>query len=90
MRIQVQTPFSDMESNENGRRKEVVVDRSIKACELKDRFASGQWDNGAWIREGMRLVWRGRIVRDDEILGEVVKDVSPWPFLSDETERKDE
>jgi hypothetical protein len=25
----------------------------------------------------MRLVWRGRIVRDEEELGQVVKDVSP-------------
>jgi len=77
MRIQIQTPFSDLgESSENGRRKELVVDRAMRAFELKDGMAAGQWGDEGWIRDGMRLVWRGRIVRDEEELGQVVKDVS--------------
>lgn len=80
MRIQIQTSFSDLgESSENGRRKELVVDRGMRAFELKDGMANGQWGDEGWIRDGMRLVWRGRIVRDEEELGQVVKDVSS-PF----------
>ena len=76
MRIQIQTPFSDLgESSEGGRRKELVVDRGMRAFELKDGMAAGQWGDAGWIRDGMRLVWRGRIVRDEEELGQVVKDV---------------
>ena len=78
MRIQIQTPFSDLgESSGSGRRKELVVDRTMRAFELKDGLADGKWGDEGWIRDGMRLVWRGRIVRDEEELGQVVKDVSP-------------
>jgi hypothetical protein len=80
MRIQIQTPFSDLgESSENagGRRKELVVDRTMRGFELKDGLAGGKWGDEGWVRDGMRLVWRGRIVRDEEELGQVVKDVSP-------------
>jgi hypothetical protein len=90
MRIQLQTPFSDLgESSEVGRRKELVVDRAMRAFELKDGMAAGQWGDEGWIRDGMRLVWRGRIVRDEEELGQVVKDVSfspeAWPGTDGQT-----
>ena len=78
MRIQIQTPFSDLgESSGSGRRKELIVDRTMRGFELKDGLADGKWGDEGWIRDGMRLVWRGRIVRDEEELGQVVKDVSP-------------
>jgi hypothetical protein len=77
MRIHVQTPFSDLgESSANGRRKELVVDRTLTVEGLKDGLAAGQWGDDGWLRTGMRLVWRGRIVRDEEILGEIVRGVS--------------
>jgi len=90
MRIQIQTPFSDLgESSEGGRRKELVVDRGMRASELKDGMAAGQWGDEGWIRDGMRLVWRGRIVRDEEELGQVAKDVSlfleVWDGTNDKT-----
>lgn len=82
MRIQIQTPFSDLgESSEGGRRKELVVDRAMRGFELKDGMAAGQWGDEGRIRDGMRLVWRGRIVRDEEELGQVVKDVSTLSHL---------
>lgn len=49
----------------------------MRGLELKDGLADGRWGDEGWIRDGMRLVWRGRIVRDEEELGQVVKDVSP-------------
>ena len=73
VRIQIQTPFSDLGDS---RRKELVVDRSLSAGELKDGLASGRWRDESWLREGMRLVWRGRIVKDEEALGGVVASVS--------------
>jgi len=89
MRIQIQTPFSDLgESSEGGRRKELVVDRGMRAFELKDGMAAGQWGDEGWIRDGMRLVWRGRIVRDEEELGQVVKDVSFYLVAWDGTDDK--
>ena len=73
LRIQIQTPFSDLGDS---RRKEVVVDRALSVGELKDGLANGKWSDEGWIREGMRLVWRGRIVHDGESLGNIVAAVS--------------
>lgn len=33
-------------------------------------------EDQSWVRHAMRLVWRGRIVKDDEILGEITSTVS--------------
>lgn len=78
MRIQIQTPMSESSSS----KKEIAVERALSVKELKDGLASGRWGSDQegveWAREGMRLVWRGRIVRDEETLGEVVKSVSDW------------
>lgn len=73
MRIQIQTPLSDLGDS---RRKEVVIDRGISVSELKDGLVSGLYGNEGWTREGMRLVWRGRIVRDEEKLGDITATVS--------------
>lgn len=41
--------------------------------ELKDDLAHGQLEGaGLWEREDMRIVYHGRIVRDQEKLGDVV------------------
>lgn len=53
-----------------------MLDRSMLVSRLKDDLASGRWGDEGWTRDGMRLVWRGRIIRDDETLGDVVRDVS--------------
>lgn len=39
-------------------------------AQLKDRIAHDEDEQ--WERNGMRLVWQGRIVRDDEVLGDIV------------------
>lgn len=73
LRIQLQTPFSDLGDS---RRKELVVDRALSVGELKDGLAEGRWNDEKWVREDMRLVWRGRIVQDGERLGGIVSTVS--------------
>lgn len=73
MRVRIQTPFSDLGES---RRKEVIVDRAMLVSEMKDGLASGRWGEGTWVRDGMRLVWRGRVVRDEEAMGDIVRDVS--------------
>ena len=69
LRIAVATPFND-----NDRRKERSVPANWTVRTFKDQVASEE--EGHWDRESMRLVWRGRIVRDDELLGGVIGEVS--------------
>lgn len=73
VRIAIVTPFSDVGS---ARRKEgCLVDPSWKVADLKDALASGTWAGGEdgerWERTGMRVVWQGRIVRDEETIGDI-------------------
>ena len=69
LRIAVATPFND-----HDRRKERNVPANWTVRTFKDRVASEE--EGHWDRESMRLVWRGRIVRDDELLGGIIGEVS--------------
>jgi hypothetical protein len=76
VRIDVRNPWSDGE----GRRKEGwVVQRDKTVGELKEELAGGEYE-GQWEREGMRIVWQGRIVRDEEALGDIVGNVSLIPM----------
>ena len=43
---------------------------------MKDDIAEGKHSDEKWNREGMRLVWQGRIVRDEEKLADIVGSVS--------------
>lgn len=74
IRIDVRTPFDDgiLRIKEG-----VPVHRSTTIREIKDDVAVGKFGQGGiWQREGMRIVWQGRIVRDEEVVGEVVANVS--------------
>lgn len=51
------------------------MSRTKTVADLKDDCARGDFGE-KFEREGLRLVWHGRIVRDDETLGEVVGEVS--------------
>jgi hypothetical protein len=42
--------------------------------QLKDEIAQDEEER--YERVGMRLVWQGRIVRDEEVLGDIVGKVS--------------
>jgi hypothetical protein len=54
-----------------------VVGRSWSVGQLKDLLAvGGMEDLGRWHREGMRLIWQGRIVGDEEKIGEILSKVS--------------
>jgi hypothetical protein len=68
LQISIATPFTE------SRRKECKpLPRNTTVLALKDIIAGG-WgeDEEQWVRDGMRLVWQGRIVRDEEKLGDVV------------------
>ena len=65
LRIAIATPFTD-----NERRKERQVGHGTTVAILKDLISQDEEDK--WERNGMRLVWQGRIVRDEEVLGEVI------------------
>lgn len=53
--------------------------------ELKAELGAGRFGEGEiWEREGMRLVWQGRIVRDEEKLGDVIRDVSGRSVLRED------
>ncbi|WVF71961.1 hypothetical protein IAT40_006771 [Kwoniella sp. CBS 6097] len=72
IRVSVQTPFGD--SGHRSRRKEgYPLPRSTTVQELKDDLVGGRLEGaGFWEKEGMRMVYHGRIVRDHETLGDVV------------------
>ena len=49
---------------------------SLTVRELKEELILGRFgEEGPWEREGMRLVWQGRIVRDEESIGNIVGSV---------------
>ncbi|OCF36425.1 hypothetical protein I316_01674 [Kwoniella heveanensis BCC8398] len=72
IRVSVQTPFGD--SGHRSRRKEgYPLSRSITVQQLKDDLVGGKLEGaGFWEKEGMRMVYQGRIVRDHETLGDIV------------------
>jgi hypothetical protein len=69
LRVAIATPFS-----ENARRKERMVPAGNTVWQLKDEIAQDEEER--YERVGMRLVWQGRIVRDEEVLGDIVGKVS--------------
>lgn len=79
LRVAIATPFS-----ENARRKERNIPAGFTVRQLKDEVAHDQEEK--YERSGMRLVWQGRIVRDEEVLGEIVGKVSlnavMWALLT--------
>ncbi|WVQ98951.1 hypothetical protein IAU59_006083 [Kwoniella sp. CBS 9459] len=72
IRVSVQTPFGD--SGHRSRRKEgYPLPRSTTVQQLKDDLVGGKLEGaGFWEKEGMRMVYHGRIVRDHETLGDIV------------------
>ena len=70
LRVAIATPFS-----ENARRKERKIPAAHTVRQLKDEIAQDEEER--YERIGMRLVWQGRIVRDEEVLGDVVGKVRP-------------
>jgi hypothetical protein len=73
IRIDVRSPWSD-DGGERRRKEGWIVSREKSVGELKEELARGEYE-GSWEREGMRIVWHGRILRDEEQLGEIVGNV---------------
>ncbi|WVQ78569.1 hypothetical protein IAT38_000655 [Cryptococcus sp. DSM 104549] len=73
MRIRIQTPYGDSEVESAKRKEGWAVSRGKTVGELKDELGRGGLEGaGVWEREGMRMVYHGRIVRDHERLDDVV------------------
>lgn len=73
MRIRIQSPFGDSGASLERRKEGWVLPANETIGELKDDLAHGQLEGaGLWEREDMRIVYHGRIVRDQEKLGDVV------------------
>ncbi|EIW70059.1 hypothetical protein TREMEDRAFT_29901 [Tremella mesenterica DSM 1558] len=71
LRICLMSPFGEHGSS---MRRERSCSPSMKVNELKDQVG----EEGEWDREGMRLIWRGRLLKDEEILGDILntRDIS--------------
>ena len=68
--ICLRTPYDDGAGLSS--RNERIVPGRTSVGELKDHLAA----EGNWQREGMRLIWHGRILRDEEKLGDALVAVS--------------
>ncbi|GMK55110.1 hypothetical protein CspeluHIS016_0201660 [Cutaneotrichosporon spelunceum] len=77
LRVHIQTPFADQGQNHHA----WDAPQSMTVAEAKDAIASGLAGYGRWERDGLRLVWRGRILRDDDTLGAVLTDTVPTLHL---------
>lgn len=77
LRVQIQTPYADLGKHTHA----WDAPRDMTVREAKDAIASGAAGYGLWERDGLRLVWRGRILRDDDALGNVLTDASPTLHL---------
>ncbi|WWD16155.1 hypothetical protein CI109_100580 [Kwoniella shandongensis] len=73
IKISIHTPFGETDGSSQRRKEGWTVTRWKTVEELKDDLANGTLEGaGNWERGGMRLVYHGRIVRDQERLGDVV------------------
>ena len=67
--IRIATPYNEVDSK---RRDAQLVPRTRTVGEIKDEIAAAKWDGDDWERDRMRLVWQGRIIADEELVGDVV------------------
>ncbi|KAK4687755.1 hypothetical protein P7C73_g2367, partial [Tremellales sp. Uapishka_1] len=73
IRVTIQPPNADLGEGSSRRKEGWSVARSAIIRDLKDVIARGDLEGlGRWQRDGMRLVWQGRILRDEEALGDIV------------------
>ncbi|WVO14053.1 hypothetical protein L204_101679 [Cryptococcus depauperatus] len=76
VRIYIQSPFGDSGVALARRKEGWLVSKHETIAKIKDDLASGRMEGaGMWDRDGMRIVYQGRIVRDHEQLGNIVGDV---------------
>ncbi|OXC69167.1 hypothetical protein AYX13_02110 [Cryptococcus neoformans] len=83
VRIRIQSPFGDSGASLERRMEGWVLPAHETIGELKDDLAHGQLEGaGLWEREDMRIVYHGRIVRDQEKLGDVVGKIGDHTHVS--------
>lgn len=77
LRIHLQTPHADLGGDtvlaSGTRSPGWDVRGSLRVADVKDAIADGRAGYGHWERSGLRLVWRGRMLADDELVGIALK-----------------
>ncbi|WWC69228.1 uncharacterized protein I206_103165 [Kwoniella pini CBS 10737] len=78
VRISIQTPFGDLGGTRSRRKEGWPLPLTKTVLSIKEDLISGQLDGaGTWEKEGMRIVYHGRIVRDHETLREIIGKADP-------------
>ena len=72
--ISIATPYNDVGGSRRNAARAVPMSTSV--VQIKNDIAAGKWDGDEWERRNMRLVWQGRIIRDEEVLRDVFGKVS--------------
>lgn len=73
VRIRIQSPFDASGASLERRKEGWVLPSHETIGQLKDDLAHGRLEGaGLWVRDDMRIVYHGRIVRDQEKVGDVV------------------
>ena len=72
--VSIATPYNDVGGSKKNASRAIPVSSNVAS--IKDDLASGKWDGDEWERRNMRLVWQGRIVRDEEVLKDMLGKVS--------------
>ncbi|WWC60877.1 uncharacterized protein I303_103453 [Kwoniella dejecticola CBS 10117] len=78
VRISIQTPFGDLGGSRSRRKEGWPLPLTKTVSSIKEDLISGRLEGaGTWEKEGMRIVYHGRIIRDQETLQEIIGKVDP-------------
>ncbi|WVW82843.1 hypothetical protein I302_104855 [Kwoniella bestiolae CBS 10118] len=78
VRISIQTPFGDLGGSRSRRKEGWPLSLNKTISSIKEDLIHGRIEGaGTWEKEGMRVVYHGRIVRDDETLQDIIGKVDP-------------
>ncbi|KGB79654.1 hypothetical protein I307_03048 [Cryptococcus deuterogattii 99/473] len=83
VRIRIQSPFDASGASLERRKEGWVLPSHETIGQLKDDLAHGRLEGaGLWVRDDMRIVYHGRIVRDQEKVGDVVGKIGDHTHVS--------
>ncbi|WVQ69850.1 uncharacterized protein L199_008071 [Kwoniella botswanensis] len=78
VRISIQTPFGDLGGTRSRRKEGWPLSLTKTISSIKDDLVHGRLEGaGTWEKEGMRVVYHGRIVRDNETLQDIIGKIDP-------------
>ncbi|WWC89787.1 uncharacterized protein L201_004713 [Kwoniella dendrophila CBS 6074] len=78
VRISIQTPFGDLGGTRSRKKEGWPFNKNKTIEELKQDLINGKIHGaGTWEKDGMRVVYHGRIVRDNETLKDIIGKIEP-------------